>query len=224
MEALPYILIINGTLLALFLAWVIANNLWQRLMWKLFPKKIVIPPFGAKVKIRTMGAAYESRFMCSTAEGWAIETLADAIPAVRLCEPAIVEISCPNGVVRFRTELVELLTTHNATIMRPPVETVLGNRRNKNRLKLDDRPSVYMEGSAAMMHDVSEVGARLSTNYVARRGERVKVEIPGANEPLLGNVLEVLPNATRGYSNDVRIIFEEPMRIRDLKKKLAPAR
>ena len=224
MEALPYILIINGTLLAALLVWMATTSMWQKLMWKLFPKKLVVPPFGAKVKIRTMGAAYESRFMCSTAEGWAIETLADAIPAIRLGEPTLVEISCPNGVVRFRTELVELLSTHNATIMRPPVETALGNRRNRNRLKLEDKPAVYLEGATAMVHDVSEAGARVSTNYVARRGERVKIDIPGTEEPVLCSVLEVLPNVTRGFTNDVRIVFEQPIKMRDLKKKFAPAR
>lgn len=227
MEALPYILIINSTLLAAILLWIASKSIWQKFTLSLSPKKLVVPPFGAKVKIRTTGATYESRFMYATKEGWAIEaieTLTDVIPAIRRGETTLVEISCPNGVVRFRTELVELLTSDDATILRPPLETAFGNRRNRNRLKLEDKPAVYLEGASAMVHDVSEAGARVSTNYVARRGERVKVDIPGSEEPVFCSVLEVLPNVTRGYSNDVRIIFEQPIKMRDLKKKFAPAR
>ncbi len=223
MEALPYILIINGALLALFVAWVVTSQMWQRLMGKVFAKKLVVPPFGAQVKIKTTGAMYESRFMGVTGQGWAIETLAQAIPAVRLCEPVLVEISCENGVVRFRTELVDLMDSHHATIMRPPSETLLGNRRNQKRLTLENRPTVYVEGTASVMQDVSEGGTRISTPHLLRRGERIKVDIPGHNEPLLGHVLEVLPNKTRGFANDVRVVFEKPVKLSGLKKKLAPA-
>ena len=224
MDALPYILLINGSLLALLLVWIVASKGWERLMWKMFPKRIVVPPHGAKVKIRTLSATYHSRFMATTAEGWAIETLANAIPTIRLGEPTVVEISCPRGVLRFRTELVELRTSHNATIMRPPLETVVGNRRNRRRLVLEERPAVYLDGTRALVHDVSEAGARVSTNHQAHRGERIRVDIPGSNEAILGHVLEVLPHETRGYTNDLRIVFEQPMPLSKLKKKFAPAR
>src|SRR5438067_1060842 len=102
MEALPYILIINGALLALFVAWVLTTRIWQGLLVRLFPKRHIVPPYGATVKIRTLGAIYDSRFMGSTQEGWAIETLAEAIPTVRMGESVLVEIACPRGVLRFR--------------------------------------------------------------------------------------------------------------------------
>lgn len=224
MEALPYILIVNGALIALFVAWVFASHLWQRLMWRLFPKRLVIPPYGASVKIVTLGAVYESRFMGQTNEGWAIETLAEAIPAVRLGEPALVEIACKDGVIRFRSELVELLTRQHATVMRPPTETQKGNRRTQKRIRFEHRAVALLEGSNSIVKDVSEGGARLSTNHVARRGERVKFQIPGSDEPMVGHVLEVLPNLTKGYANDVRVVFDEPVKVKDLSKKLAPAR
>jgi hypothetical protein len=223
MEALPYILIINGALLALFVAWVVTSQMWGRFTGKVFAKKVVVPPYGALVKIKTVGAIYESRFMGVTSHGWAIETLAQAIPAVRLGESAVVEISCEKGVVRFRSELVDLLDGHNATVMRPPTETLLGNRRNQKRLLLDNRPTVFVEGTSSIMQDLSEGGARISTPHLLRTAERVKVEIPGHNEPLLGHVLEVIPNKTRGYANDVRVVFEKPVKLNGLKKKLAPA-
>src|SRR6266480_2815389 len=101
MEALPYILIINGALLALFVAWVLTTHMWEKVVGRLFPKRLVVPPFGAEVKIRTLGAMYNSRFMGTTTRGWAIESLAQAIPSVRMGESVLVEISCENGVVRF---------------------------------------------------------------------------------------------------------------------------
>jgi hypothetical protein len=73
------------------------------------------------------------------------------------------------------------------------------------------------------MQDVSEGGAKLSTPRLLRLGERVKVEIPGHNEPLLGHVLEVIPNKSRGYANDVRVVFERPVNLGVLKKKLVAA-
>lgn len=223
MEALPYILIINGALIALFVAWVLTTQMWERAMGKVFKKRIVVPPFGAKVKIRTLGAIYDSRFMGTTNQGWAIESLAQAIPAVRMGESVLVEISCEKGVVRFKSELLELMDGHNATIMRPPLETLLGNRRNQKRFVFESRPTVYVEGTASVMQDVSEGGTRISTPQLLRCGERIKLEIPGQKEPLLGHVLEVLPNKTRGYANDVRVVFESPVKLSTLKKKLAPA-
>ena len=224
MEALPYILIINGALLALFVAWVLTSRLWERAMGRVFQKKVVVPPFGAQVKIRTLGAIYDSRFMGTTNQGWAIESLAQAIPAVRMGESVLVEISCEKGVVRFRSELVELLDNHNATIMRPPTETLLGNRRNQKRFVFEDRPTVYVEGTSSVMQDVSEGGARISTPHLLRRGERVKLEIPGHSDALLGHVLEVLPNKTRGFANDVRVVFEQPVNLNTVKKKLVSVR
>src|SRR5437763_468601 len=125
MEAVPYILIINGALLALFVAWVFAGRIWENLTFKLFPKRLVVPPFGASVKIRTLGAVYDSRFLGDTQQGWAIESLAQAIPTIRMGDMILVEIACPKGVVRFKSELVDLLTDQNASLMRPPLETVL---------------------------------------------------------------------------------------------------
>ena len=223
MEALPYILIINGALLALFVAWVLTTRVWERLMGKVFSKRVVVPPYGAKVKIRTLGAIYDSRFMGTTNQGWAIESLAQAIPTVRMGESVLVEISCEKGVVRFRSELVELMDGHNATIMRPPTETLLGNRRNQRRLVLDNRPTIYVEGICSIMQDLSEGGTRVSTPHLLRAGERIKVEIPGYSTPLKGHVLEVLPNKTRGYANDARIVFESPIKLKDMKKKLVAA-
>ena len=222
MEALPYILIINGALLALFVAWMLTTHMWSKFLAKVFPKRLVVPPFGARVKIRTAGAVYDSCFMGTTTQGWAIENLAEAIPAVRMGESVLVEISCENGAVRFRSELLELLDNHNATIMRPPTETVLGNRRNQKRHVFESRPTIYVEGTSSIMQDVSEGGARISTPHLLRRGERVKLEIPGQTDPLLGHVLEVFPNKTRGYANDVRVVFESPVKVGAIKKKLAP--
>ncbi len=223
MEALPYILIINGALLALFVAWVLTTHMWEHALGKLFPKRLVVPPFGAQVKIRTLGAIYDSRFMGTTNGGWAIESLAQAIPAVRLGESVLVEISAPNGVVRFRSELVELMSDHNATIMRPPSETLFGNRRNKKRLVLDNRPTVYVEGTCSVLQDLSEGGAKISTPQLLRLGERIKLDIPGYRETLIGHVLEVIPNKTRGYANDARVVFHTPVKLNEVKKKLAPA-
>lgn len=223
MEALPYILIINGALLALFVAWILTSRVWDKVMGRLFAKRVVVPPFGAQVRIRTLGAIYDSRFMGTTREGWAIETLAEAIPTVRMGESVLVEISCENGVVRFRSELVDLMDDHNATVMRPPSETLLGNRRNQKRHVFDDRPTIYVEGTCSLMQDLSEGGAKISTPHLLRRGERVKLEIPGQKESLSGHVLEVIPNKTRGYANDVRVVFESPVKLNSLKKKLAPA-
>jgi hypothetical protein len=221
MEALPYILIINGALLALFVAWVLTTHVWQRLLGRLFAKRLVVPPFGAQVKIRTLGAIYDSRFMGTTGRGWAIENLAQAIPSVRMGESVLVEISCENGVVRFRSELVDLVDDHDATILRPPVETLLGNRRNQKRHTFENRPKVYVEGTCSIMQDLSEGGARISTPHLLRMGERVKLEIPGQKEPLLGHVLESLPNKTRGFANDVRVVFESPIKVGAVKKQLA---
>jgi hypothetical protein len=223
MEALPYILIINGALIALFVAWVLMTRGWERVMGRVFVKRVVIPPFGALVKIRTTGAVYDSRFMGTTTQGWAIESLAQAIPRIPMGASVLVEISCEKGVVRFRSELVELLDGHNATIMRPPTETLLGNRRNQKRLVFESKPTVYVEGTSSIMQDISEGGAKISTPHLLRRGERVRLEIPGHKEPLLGNVLEVIPNKTRGYANDIRVVFESPVKLNSVKKKLAPA-
>jgi hypothetical protein len=223
MEALPYILIINGALIALFIVYVLTTRVWQTLLWRMFPKKVIVPMFGAKVKIRTSGAIYDSRFRGITQQGWAIESLAEAIPAIRMGDPVLVEIACERGVVRFRSELVELLSHANATVMRPPLETVFGNRRNKKRVVMENRPMVQIEGASGAVFDLSEGGTRISTNKPFRRGERVKIEIPGWKEPLTGHVLEVLPNATRGFVNDVRIVFENPVKLAALTKKIASA-
>lgn len=224
MQALPYILVINGGFLALVVVWTLATQGWQKILWRLFPKTLVVPPYGASVKVRTLEAFYNSKFIGVTPNGWAIESIAEAIPAVRLGESAVAEVACENGVIRFRTELVELMTAHNATVMRPPIETKVGNRRNRKRVTLEDRPVVYLEGLNGVVQDISEGGARLSANHVARRGERVRVNIPGSDEPLLAHVVEALPPTTRGFANDVRILFERPVALKDLKKKFAPAR
>jgi hypothetical protein len=222
MEALPYILIINGALLALFVAWIFASRAWQKLLWRLFPKRIVVPPFGATVRIKTPGAVYQSRFFGATPQGWAIESLADAIPTLRLGESVLAEITCPSGVVRFRTELVDMMTRHNATLMRPPVDTKLADRRLKMRKRLESRFPVQIDGKTAMLHDVGIGGARVSSNHLAKRGERVRLDVAG-QEPLFGHVIDVVPNKTRGYSCDLRLLFEEQITPKDVKKKFAPA-
>lgn len=224
MQALPIILIINGGFFALVVIWTLATKGWQRLSWRLFRKELVVPPHGASVKVRTLEATYSSRFIGVTPNGWAIESIAEAIPAVRLLESAVAEIACENGVVRFRTEIVELTSSHHATVMRPPIETRVGNRRNRKRVELEERPAVYLEGLNGVIQDISEGGARLSANHVARKGERVRLNIPGSTEPLVGHVVEALPPTMRGFANDVRVLFERPVALKDLKKKLAPAR
>jgi len=223
MEALSYILIINGALIGLVVAWILLTRTYQTMLWRLFPKKMVLPIFGAKVKIRTFGAVYDSRFRGITQQGWAIETLAEAIPAVRMGEPVLVEIACEKGVIRFKSELVELMTDHNATVLRPPLETNVGNRRNQKRIVMEHRPIVQIQGSSAALLDLSEGGMRISTNQIYKRGDRLYIEVPGWKDPLAGNVLEVLQNATRGYANDVRIVFEAPVKVGSLAKKFAPA-
>lgn len=215
-------MIINGALLALFVTWIVASNAWQKLVWRLFPKRIVVPPFGASVKIKTPGAVYESKFMGATPQGWAIESLADAIPKLRLGESVLTEITCPRGVIRFRTELVDMMTRQNATIMRPPLDTKLADRRGKFRRRLENRFTAQIEGKTALVHDVGIGGARVSSNHVAKRGERIRLEVPG-QEPMFGHVIDVRPNHTRGYDCDMRIVFEEAITPKDVKKKFAPA-
>ena len=83
---------------------------------------------------------------------------------------------------------------------------------------------VYLEGMNAIVQDISEGGARLSANHMARRGERVRLDIPGYEESLSGYVVESLGATTHGFANDVRILFERPIALKDLKKKFAPAR
>jgi hypothetical protein len=117
--------------------------------------------------------------------------------------------------------MVELLTRQNATIMRPPIDTKVANRRDRVRHKLDNRVSISIEGRTGMIQDVGIGGARISTNYCARKGERIRMDVAG--QPLFGHVLEVLPNVTRGYGNDLRVLFEQPISPKDLKKKFAPA-
>lgn len=224
MEALPYILVINGAVLALFVAWTLWTRAWQKLMWRLFPRKLVVPPYGASVRFRTLDAVYHSRFLGVTPDGWAIESIAEAIPAVRAGESGIAEISCESGVARFRTEIVELRGLKHSSIMRPPIETKVGNRRTQKRVALEDRPMVYLEGMNSVVQDISEGGVRLSANHMAKRGERVRLDIPGYSEPLLGYVVESLPSTTFGFANDVRMLFERPIALKDLKKKFAPAR
>lgn len=217
-------LIICGALLTLVFAYALLQQAYYKLTDRIRSarRQAPVPPNGVTARIRTREATYHTRFLGSSTSGWAFESLAHAIPLLRMGTPAVVEVSCRGGAIRFRSEVVEIRLDKDAMLMRPPLEADVSDRRNKRRILFNDRPRVTLEKADGWLLDIGEGGARVSTDQNFRRGERVKLQAPGLGDPIKGHVIDV--SIPRGAFREVRIVFEEPMPMRYLKKKFAPAR
>lgn len=182
------------------------------------------PPIGALVKLLTREASYETHFRGIASEGWAMESLAHAIPRIRMNEPVLVEVSCRGGVLRFRSEVVELRLDSEVMVMRPPIGSKVGERRTRKRISWEQRPRVSVDGTIAFLLDVGEGGARLGIDQAFRRGERVKIVATNDEVALAAHVIDARHVSGRGFTHEVRVVFEEPQSLRAVKKKFAPAR
>jgi hypothetical protein len=216
---MAHLLLISGGAVALFVVLALVSQTTLQFMQR--RRGGLTPKNGALAKLRTTSATYNTKFLGVSDQGWAFESLAHAIPKIRVGESAVVEVACRGGAMRFRSEVVEQRDDREAMFMRPPFDLKVTERRNRRRIVFATRPSVLLDRSPARLLDVGEGGARLESDTQFKRGERVKLEAKELEHPVLGRVLECAH--ARGGMHEVRIVFEEPVRWKDLRKKFAPA-
>lgn len=164
---------------------------------------------GTVFRLKCQHGAHRATLIGESARGWLLSAplQRDSYVPIRTGERLIVEAADATGAFLFRTEVLEReMSTHRLLVARPVrfsrVERrVEGSRR---RVALD----AVLEGEAAKVVDLSQLGARVATRGSLARGERVRLDMDGA-APRYGWVLEALPGSDLGYySSEVRLRFE----------------
>jgi hypothetical protein len=175
-------------------------------------RKRLVMPEGTMLRLRCRHGVYRSKVLAETSTGWEISAplQRDHHVALRPGESLVVQAAIEGGAVMFKSEITGRLCDSHALVIRKPSEFSRIERRTERRVASKLRRDAYLEGEAARVLDISQLGARIATRAPVSRGERVKLSICGRPEPMFGWVLETVPGSELGYdSAEVRVRFEE---------------
>jgi hypothetical protein len=179
-------------------------------------RRIPRPIPNAQLRIRSGASVYRARFLGETPEGWSfsVPLQRDSYVPIQVGEPLIIEAPSPAGLLRFRTTLRARSQNPPAMFAEPPREVHVEDRRSEvRRFDLSDGDA-FLDGHCAFLVDVSSAGARLTLDSEVLQGERVRVELPWADEPAFAWTLDVERQIGKF---EVRLRFEDFLELPPLK-------
>jgi len=124
------------------------------------------------------------------------------------------EVNAPNGVILFRSRVESISPADGGIILAPPEFSMFRDRRIEPRRAYI--AAAKLENQDAKIVDISPSGIRLRSRARVRLGDRVRIDLPGSEEPVFGWVLD-------NENDQVRVRFEEPFgAVNELPLKEAP--
>lgn len=165
---------------------------------------------GCAVRLRTADGVYRTRFAGPNRLGlvFAAPLQRDSYVPISVGAPVTVEAPGKNGILLFRSKVAHRDAATHEIVLETPAKVFREDRRQSKRCT-HTQTAIEVEGAAAWLCDRSEVGLRFTTDRSLKSGERVRVDLPGDEEPIFGWVLHCGPNVDGGKgSYVVRIRLE----------------
>lgn len=202
--------------LSVFVASVLLGYLWYRVRFGVQASKPILMPNMA-VRIKTSSGMYRSRFAGESGSKLRFESLLSrqSFVPIRVGELVTIEAATNQGIVLFRSRVVEREeATHDLVIERPK-EISHVDRRDAARFPCNDMEvTVKLDGLSAQLIDLSAKGAKLRTRCEYKKGERVSIEFPWQSTEIGAWVIDI---ASAGLGENacsvLRIVFEEPAKL-----------
>lgn len=139
------------------------------------------PPVNSVARLRTPGAVYRTRFVGVDAVGWRFTCplQRDAYVPIRVGEAVTVECQSEGGVRIFRSEVVGRDALTKELILRVPGTVYVRDRRFEARRTDVAGMTVDIDGTEAVLADLSSTGLRVVAAKPIPKGERVSLRMAG---------------------------------------------
>jgi hypothetical protein len=184
-------------------AWLVASL-------KLGAKRCPEPAAGSALKMRGEGGMYRTRVIETRGPFWVLAAplMRDYYVPMHVGEKLTIEYPMDGGVLFFRSVVrARDIETHTLIIDRPEGGRKT-ERRQEKRLVGAGLGPISLDGAQAVLVNLSQGGAKVSTPKRIQIGERVGIQLPWNPEPVHGWVLETVPSVRSEV--EARIRFEEP--------------
>ena len=178
-------------------------------------KTLPIPKLNAVLRISSSGCIYRSHFIGERPGGWAFTPplQRDAYVPIRPGDYIIMETVMEQGVVIFKTTVTERSMNPPMLVCQKPTFWHVEDRRDFARIDEIGHLQAKLDGDKVALMDMSACGARIRSQARRQPGDRVKLEVAGFDEPILGYVLD---SDQKGDRFITRLRFEEETDLRAL--------
>lgn len=192
-----------------FVVAVVVSYSWTRSRKDTPAQALANLPSGSPVRLKTDGDVYRTRYLGSIAGKlcFAAPLSRDRLVPLRVGEPVTVEAPAPQGVILFRSAIVERDSGAGTLTLEAPEFSSVLDRREGPRRQLS--AAIEVESHAAALVDVSERGLRFRSSESHTKGERIAVCLPGQSVPAAAWVIEHVTLDGRALA-EYRALFEEP--------------
>lgn len=202
-----------GYLIALFLASLCASYLVGRLLRRAAPR---LPQLTVGTSCRLVGTGGVYRCYLGSVKGKGLEFSAplqrDHYVPLRVGEALMVQIPVQEGVVSFRSVVVERDAERHTFRMAAPTHFRTLDRRSEPRDDSVYGREVALNGQAAEVLNVSAGGALVVTTLDVQPGDRIDLQLGGSNSVCPGWALESVPTTLgQQAARSVRVRFESPL-------------
>jgi len=164
---------------------------------------------GSAVRLRTPDGVYRTRYAGSSRQGlvFAAPLQRDAYVPISVGATVTVEAPSDKGILLFRSRVAARSTETHELILEAPDRVFQEDRREHDRDRGSDA-SISVEHAAGWLCDQSPNGLRFRSDRRFESGERVRIDLPGRDEPEFAWVLQCGPNFDGGkgaYTTRVRL-------------------
>ena len=183
--------------------------------WTRKSRKPLSPEVNTTIRFGSGRAMYRSNFVAETAKGWLLSApiQREHYVPIRIGEEIRAEVTTSKGVLFFRSEVLERSTHPWRLLIRAPARYELRERRSQPRRRDLEGLRAGLDGHAAVLMDLSDLGARVTASVAPERGERLRLDLPWLEAPCFAYVLEVAPpRDPAATGTELRLRFEEPLR------------
>jgi hypothetical protein len=177
------------SMLALFLMSVAGSYAFATLIKR--AKRTHAPPENAKVRVRATNGVYRSRFLRETEAGWQFSApiCRDAYVPFRVGEELTMELADEDGILRFRTVVLDRDANEHIFTMRKPTQVIRDDRRAEERYTEYMGQTCKLDETEASILNVSKTGICVVSDQRLNPGERVQLSLPFADLPTFGYVV-----------------------------------
>lgn len=170
-------------------------------------RRNVLAP-GCAVRLRTPEGVYRTRFAGPCRQGlvFAAPLQRDAYVPISVGASVTVEAPSEKGILLFRSRVAARSAETHELVLENPERVFQEDRREHAREGRREEP-ICVEHAAAWLSDLSPNGLRFRSDRRFECGERVRVDLPGYNEPEFAWVLHCGPDFDGGkgaYTTRVR--------------------
>lgn len=147
---------------------------------------------GQKVRVRSGRHLYRTRLAGETAEGWIFEApiSRDHFVPLRIGEEVVIEATCRNGVLLYRTNVIaRALYPHTFTVSRPSGVAPM-DRRGAPRYDGLRWPHAFLDDHPVELVDVSNLGCCLRSSRPVAPVTFVNVRLSFHPTPVPGQVID----------------------------------